>query len=40
MTSLLVAHEQAKTFLEQSPEDVAAGWQVAASPFLQDSLAH
>ena len=40
VNSLLVAHEQAKTFLEQSPEDVAAGWQVAASPAAQGSLAH
>ena len=40
VASLLDAHEQAKTFLEQSPEDVAAGWQVAASPASQGSLAH
>ncbi len=32
VASLLVSHEQAESFIERQPDDVAAGWQLAACP--------
>jgi serine/threonine protein kinase/Flp pilus assembly protein TadD len=38
--SLISAHEHADVFIEQPPDDVAAGWQVAATPLPEHSFAH
>jgi eukaryotic-like serine/threonine-protein kinase len=38
--ALLAAHAEAEHFMEQPPNDVAAGWQVAAVPLVQYSFAH
>ena len=40
VASLLAAHEQASNFIEQPPDDVAAGWQAASSPLQERSFAH
>ncbi len=40
VASLLAAHEQASNFIEQPPDDVAAGWQAAAIPLQERSFAH
>src|SRR5262245_30427224 len=40
VASLLAAHEQASNFIEQPPDDVAAGWKAASSPFQERSFAH
>jgi eukaryotic-like serine/threonine-protein kinase len=40
VASLLAAREQASSFIEQPPDDVAAGWQAAARPLQERSFAH
>jgi hypothetical protein len=40
VASLVAAHEQASNFIEQPPDDVAAGWQAAAMPLQGRSFAH
>jgi serine/threonine protein kinase/Flp pilus assembly protein TadD len=40
VTCLLASHERADTFIEQSPDDVAAGWQAAAALQPQSTFAH
>jgi len=40
VASLVVSHEQAGDFIEQPPDDVAAGWQVAAGALPARGVAH
>ncbi len=40
VASLIASHEQAGAFIEQPPDDVAAGWQVAAGALPVRSFAH
>src|ERR1041384_5031086 len=38
--SLIASHERADAFIEQSPDDIAAGWQAAISSIPELSFAH
>ena len=38
--SLIASHEQADNFIEQPPDDVAAGWQAAITSLPESSFAH
>ena len=40
VVSLLAAHEQASTFIDRPPDDLAAGWQAAASALPKQSFSH
>jgi len=40
VTSLIASHEQADKFIEQPPDDIAAGWQAAVTSIPQTSFAH
>jgi len=40
VASLVASHEQASNFIEQPPEDVAAGWQAATAPLQEYTFAH
>ncbi len=40
VASLIAAHEQAGDFIEQPPDDLAAGWQVVAGQLPDRSFAH
>jgi eukaryotic-like serine/threonine-protein kinase len=40
VASLIASHEQADNFIEQPPDDVAAGWQAAITSPPESSLAH
>ena len=40
VASLIASHEQADNFIEQPPDDVAAGWQAAAASPPERSFAH